>query len=60
MGPLLMHVITRETDLSEEEAFNLTKALVVPILNAFIQRLGQDHPLALELLQSLASLTPPN
>jgi hypothetical protein len=48
MGPLLMHVITRETDLSEEEAFNLTKALVVPILNAFIQRLGQEHLLARE------------
>ena len=63
MVPLFVNVITRETELGEREAFNLTKALIVPMFNALVQRLqvpGQEHPLALELLQSIAGLQPPN
>jgi hypothetical protein len=60
---LLVENITAETDMSRWGALRLSKALIVPMFNALIQRLqvpGQEHPLALELLQSIAALKPPN
>ena len=63
LAVLLMENIAAETDLSNGEALRLSKALIVPMFNAIIQRLqipGQEHPLALELLQSIAALKPPN
>jgi len=63
LGVLLMENIAAETDLSNGEALRLSKALIVPMFNAIIQRLqipGQEHPLALELLQSIAALKPTN
>ena len=42
MVPLFVNVITRETELGEREAFNPTKALIVPMFNATYHcRLGQ-------------------
>jgi len=36
----MLTIITHETDLDEDAAFGLTKALVVPMFNAFIERLS--------------------
>jgi hypothetical protein len=47
-------LIAKNTNLSEDDAFDLAKILHAAVLEAFIQRLhapGQEHPLALELEQ---------
>jgi hypothetical protein len=59
MMPMVFNIITKETDLAENDALNLTKALIGPIFSVLIQRLqvpGQEHPLAAELLQSMPSV----
>ena len=47
-------LIAKNTNLGEDDAFDLAKILHAAVLEAFIQRLrvpGQEHPLALELQQ---------
>jgi hypothetical protein len=59
MMPMVFKIITKETELAEDDAVNLTKALLGPIFSVLIQRLqvhGQEHPLATELLQSMPSM----
>jgi hypothetical protein len=59
MMPMVFKIITKETDLPEDDVVNLTKCLLGPIFSVLIQRLqvpGQEHPLAAELLQSMPSM----
>jgi predicted ATP-dependent serine protease len=49
-------IITKQTDLTEDEAMDLAGELQEHILSEIIDRLelpGQEHPLVMELLQTM-------